>query len=102
MRMPGGLPRPWIRENGQTTQYLPVPTGRSQPVPFGQRVNLEQADPQDLLAMLRSVAAVRSDGAVTGAGWTGTRYSFTAAGSEAGSGHRTMTATVDVDRPGGG
>jgi hypothetical protein len=96
----GSRQRPWIRENGQTAEYLPVPTRQSQPAPLDQQVNLAQADPQDLLAMLRSVAAVHPDGAVSGAGWTGTRYTFTATGSAPGYGAGTMTGTVDVDQQG--
>ena len=59
-------------------------------------LSVAQANPENLLAMLKSAGAVTSQGPASGPGWTGTAYSFSAAAAPAG----TVTGTVDVDRQG--
>jgi hypothetical protein len=63
---------------------------------------LAQADPQDLLALLRSASHVHEVGPVSGPGWTGTAYRFSAATTLTGPMHTrvSISGTVDVDRQG--
>ncbi len=63
---------------------------------------LAQADPQDLLALLRSATHVHKVGPVSGPGWTGTAYRFSAASTLTGPVHIrvSISGTVDVDRQG--
>ena len=60
--------------------------------------------PQDLFALLKSASTVTRAGSVSGAGWTGNRYAFSAtfALGPAAGGPATATAagTVDVDQQG--
>ena len=63
---------------------------------------LGQADPRDLLALLRSATQVRELGPASGPGWTGSGYTFAAQTTLTGP-LRTpvsITGTVDVDRQG--
>jgi hypothetical protein len=58
-------------------------------------------DPQAMLALLRSGARVLDEGAVSGPGWTGTRYRFTVSHPDGTGGLvKAITCTVDVDRQG--
>jgi hypothetical protein len=63
---------------------------------------LAQADPQDLLALLRSATHVQKVGPASGPGWTGTAYRFSAATTLTGPMHTrvSISGTVDVDRQG--
>jgi hypothetical protein len=67
---------------------------------------LKPDSPQGLLMLLRIATTVRADGPVAGAGWTGTRYSFSVVAGK----HSfvddpnemitAVTGTVDVDQQG--
>jgi hypothetical protein len=60
-------------------------------------------NPYNLLTVLESLATVRQDGPVSGPGWTGTRYSFTATVEDfitASDIPRPARGTVDVDQQG--
>jgi hypothetical protein len=63
---------------------------------------IDQFSPQDLLAVLESASQVRQVGPVSGPGWTGTAYTFTAATTLGGPLHLAVTTsgTVDVDQQG--
>jgi hypothetical protein len=63
---------------------------------------LGQVDPQDLLALLQSATRVREVGPASGAGWTGSAYTFTAVTKLTGTLHKTVSTsgTVDVDQQG--
>lgn len=64
---------------------------------------LSQSDPQDLLALLKAASQVHEIGPVTGLGWTGDRYAFTATRRLGASPlHLVLTirGTVDVDQHG--
>jgi hypothetical protein len=63
---------------------------------------LGQVDPQDLLALLQSATRVREVGPASGAGWTGSAYTFTAVTKLTGTLHTTVSTsgTVDVDQQG--
>jgi hypothetical protein len=65
-------------------------------------VNLEQFDPQDLLALLESATGVREVGPASGPGWTGTAYAFSASLQLGGTLHLFLSTsgTVDVDQQG--
>jgi hypothetical protein len=57
----------------------------------------EPVSPAELSAVLRFAATVRRAGAVSGQGWTGTRYTFTARFPGA---DETVTGTIDIDQHG--
>lgn len=63
---------------------------------------LGQVDPQDLLALLQSATRVREVGPASGAGWTGSAYTFTAVTKLTGTLHTAVSTsgTVDVDQQG--
>jgi hypothetical protein len=63
--------------------------------------------PQGLLALLRMATTVRADGTASGAGWTGTRYSFSVTAGKQGllpgdpnEMVTAVTGTIDVDQQG--
>jgi hypothetical protein len=64
--------------------------------------DLAQVSPQGLLGLLQLVSQVRQTGPASGAGWTGTAYSFTFAKDFGGPLHLVLrvTGTVGVDREG--
>lgn len=61
--------------------------------------NLEQLNPQDLLALLESASQVREAGPASGSGWTGSAYTFTAT-NRLGGPFLMTSGTVDVDQQG--
>lgn len=63
---------------------------------------LGEADPQDLLALLRSATQVRKVGPASGPGWTGSAYTFAAKTTLTGPVHILVrtSGTVDVDQRG--
>jgi Sigma-70 region 2 len=65
-------------------------------------VNLDQFDPQDLLALLESATSVREVGPASGAGWTGVAYAFSVSLRLHGTLHLFLrtSGTVDVDQQG--
>jgi hypothetical protein len=60
-------------------------------------VSDQPVSPAELSAVLRSAATVREVGSVSGPGWTGTRYAFTARLPAA---HESVSGTVDIDQQG--
>jgi hypothetical protein len=60
-------------------------------------VSDQPVSPAELSAVLRSAATVREVGSVSGPGWTGTRYAFTARFPAA---QETISGTVDIDQQG--
>ena len=68
----------------------------------GSTNGLGQVDPQNLLALLHNSSQVSKQGPVSGPGWTGTAYTFTASLTTRGPLHMTLssTGTVDVDQQG--
>ena len=68
----------------------------------GSTNGLDQVDPQNLLALLQNSSQVSKQGPVSGPGWTGTAYRFTASLTTRGPLHITLssTGTVDVDQQG--
>ena len=105
-----------------TTHTVPVPAGKSwlrlrvsppgsspaaatvfQLTGLGStEVNLDQLNPQDLLALLESATGVRQVGPASGPGWTGTAYAFSASLRLHGTLHLLLSTsgTVDVDEQG--
>jgi hypothetical protein len=63
---------------------------------------LGQADPQDLLALLRSATQVRQAGPASGPGWIGSAYRFTTKTTLTGPLHTPVSTsgTVDIDQHG--
>lgn len=68
---------------------------------------LKPDSPEGLLALLRMATTVRADGTASGAGWTGTRYSFSVAAGKQGllpgdpnEMVTAVTGTIDVDQQG--
>ena len=68
---------------------------------------LKPVTPEGLLALLRMATTVRADGTVSGAGWTGTRYSFSVTAGKQGllpgdlnEMVTAVTGTIDVDQQG--
>lgn len=94
-RISKGLPG----TGGKTWLRVPELTGLPRnPVKLltASALTVAQANPENLLAMLKSAGTVTREGPASGPGWTGTAYSFTASGTPAGA----VTGTVDVDRQG--
>lgn len=60
-------------------------------------VSDQPVSPVELSAVLRSAGAVREVGSVSGPGWTGTRYAFTARFPGA---DESVSGTVDIDQQG--
>jgi hypothetical protein len=60
-------------------------------------VSDQPVSPAELSAVLRSAATVREVGSVSGPGWTGTLYAFTAHLPAA---HESVSGTVDIDQQG--
>ena len=92
---------------GKTWLRLPAPEGIDWPaleliVIGGSTNGLGQVDPQNLLALLRNSSQVSEQGPVSGPGWTGTAYTFTASLTTRGPLHITLssTGTVAVDQQG--
>jgi len=92
---------------GKTWLRLPVPEQINVPtieliVIGGSTNGLGQVDPQNLLALLQNSSQVSEQGPVSGPGWTGTAYAFTASVTTRGPLHLTLssTGTVDVDKQG--
>ncbi|HET9967933.1 MAG TPA: hypothetical protein VFQ68_06820, partial [Streptosporangiaceae bacterium] len=92
---------------GKTWLRLPAPEQIDLPaiellVIGGSTNGLGQVDPENLLALLQHSSQVSEHGPVSGPGWTGTAYAFTASVTTRGPLHLTLssTGTVDVDRQG--
>jgi len=92
---------------GKTWLRLPAPEQINVPtieliVIGGSTNGLGQVDPQNLLALLQNSSQVSEQGPVSGPGWTGTAYKFTASVTTRGPLHLTLssTGTVDVDKQG--
>jgi hypothetical protein len=109
-----------IRTTFARVSGVPIPAGKSWlriPMPAqsgagvttaelallgGIPVNGELVDPQSLLSLLESATAVRDVGPASGAGWTGSAYTFTVTTTLPGPVHVTVSTsgTVDVDQQG--
>jgi hypothetical protein len=68
---------------------------------------LKPDSPEGLLALLRTATAIRADGTASGAGWTGTRYSFSVVAgkqellsADPNEMITAVTGTIDVDQQG--
>ena len=84
---------------GKTWLQIPALTGlEPNPVKLltASVLSVAQANPENLLALLKSAGTVTSKGPASGPGWTGAAYSFTATAGHGG----TVTGIVDVDQQG--
>ena len=90
--------KPWTEEPLQDTQ----PPYGSAGAQVAWDFNSDRPfNPQAVLALLQSGAKVLDEGSVSGLGWSGTRYRFTASHPEGTGGVvDRITCTVDVDRQG--
>jgi hypothetical protein len=82
----------WMRD----TLFLGTGYGTAYKVPPAAISGLD--NPQDLLAVLKSLSTVRKDGPASGPGWKGTKYSFSAPFNDFITG--TVQGTADVDQHG--
>lgn len=100
-KLPGG--KSWIRIPGLPPLWAPVTANQQLRLGAG-LLSVAETSPQSLFTLLKSVSAVDSEGAVSGSGWTGTRYAFSVSiafgppGSDLPA--TTATGTVDVDQQG--
>jgi len=98
--LPGG--KSWLR-TPSLPLWVPVAASGQLRLTSG-LLSVAETSPQNLFALLDSVSRVNRQGSVSGPGWTGTRYVYSAAFTigAAGSGRPVAhaTGTIDVDQQG--